>query len=171
MDDFIFNLFDQFAHRLSDTRLALLFQDTLWVVPVAQSVHILAVTVIVGSAFMIDLRILNLAGRSQNLAAVAARFTPWLWAGLGVALATGGVMVIAEPVRTLVNPAFWGKMGLLLISLASTFLFQLSLQRQAGLWETTSRSALAKSLALVSLVIWCAIVVLGRAIAYDQIET
>ena len=83
-----------------------------WVIPTIQSIHIVGIGVVVASVFIVDLRILGWAGMDQTLRQTTNRFGPWLTGGLCVLLATGGLMVIGEPVRELVTVSFWLKMFL-----------------------------------------------------------
>ena len=87
----------QFTEWLSQTSLSLAIQTHGWVIPTVQSIHIVAITVVVGSVFMIDLRVLGWAGRDQSLLETTGRFGPWLSGALCVLLTTGLLMVIGEP--------------------------------------------------------------------------
>jgi hypothetical protein len=105
----------QFAEWLSQTSLSLAIQNHEWVIPTVQSIHIIAIGLVLGSVFMIDLRILGWAWRDQTLRQTTARFGPWLsWALLAL-LMTGAVMIAGEPPRELLALSFWLKMGLVAI--------------------------------------------------------
>lgn len=151
-----------FTLWLEATPLSMLIQEKLWIIPAIQSVHIIALTLVIGSIFMIDLRVFGLAGRTLQAIEVERRFLPWLWTALAVMAITGGLLVIGEPDRSLRNPAFWIKMGLLVIAVALTVAFANSLRRDAR-DEFTHHS---RVLAATTFFVWCAIVVAGRWIAY-----
>src|SRR3979409_1162739 len=102
----------QLIEWLSRTPLSLAIQPHEWIVPAIQSIHIVAIGVVVASVFMIDLRGLGWAGREQTLVETVDRFGPWLSWALGVLLATGVLMVIGEPARELLSFSFWLKMCL-----------------------------------------------------------
>jgi hypothetical protein len=122
------------------------------------------------SVFMIDLRILGWAGREQTLRETTARFGPWLAAALIVLLATGVIMVIGEPARELLALSFWLKMALVLTGTVVALLFQRSLRRHEGLWETSRvHQGRIRSAAVLTFLIWVAVIVLGRLIAYDHV--
>ena len=91
----------QFAQWLSQTSFSLAIQTHEWVIPTVQSIHIVAIGVVLTSVFMIDLRVLGYAGRDQTLVQTTARFGPWLSWALVVLLVTGGLMVIGEPMRAI----------------------------------------------------------------------
>ena len=61
-------MFRPFADWLADTPLSKTLQDHAWVVPTSQSIHILAVSIVFGSACMVNLRLLGV-GRSGQSAA------------------------------------------------------------------------------------------------------
>jgi hypothetical protein len=90
-----------------------------------------------------------------------------MWRGLAVLLFTGTIQTLAEPVRQFVTPAFWAKMTMIVIVTAMTILFVRALRRNAPRWDdAASRPAQARIFAVVSTLMWLAIIVCGRFIAY-----
>ena len=81
-----------FTQWLSQTPMSLAIQTHEWAIPSIQSIHIVAIGIVLTSVFMMDLRILGWAGRDQSLLETAARFGPWLSGALCVLLATGLLM-------------------------------------------------------------------------------
>jgi hypothetical protein len=161
----------QFAEWLSTTSPSIFIQDhNGWVIPAIQSVHIIGIAVVLGSVFMIYLRILGWAGMDQSLRQTTDRFGPWLTGGLCLMLATGVLMVIGEPVRELVTFSFWLKMFLVAVSTVFAITFRISLRRNERRWEETLvKRRSIKGLAILTLLIWVCIIILGRLIAYDHI--
>jgi len=161
---------NHFAEWLSHTSFSLAIQTHEWIIPTIQSIHIVAIGVTLASVFMIDLRILGWAGRDQTLIETTVRFGPWLSGALGVLLVTGGLMVIGEPMRELLAFSFWLKMCLVTIGIALAAAFQITLRRHEQHWETSLVNRWSiKSLAILTLLIWVSIVILGRLIAYDHV--
>ena len=150
----------EFAQWLAQTGVSQTIQTHLWIIPTVQSVHIAAIGVIVSSVFMIDLRIFGLAGRDQTLPQTAQRFTTWLWGALCLLFATGVLMVVGEPVRELMATSFWMKMSLIAIGSGIALSFQSRMKRD---------EAPHKGVALLTLLVWASIIVLGRLIAYDNV--
>jgi uncharacterized membrane protein SirB2 len=157
-----------FALWLAQTKASLAIQTHLWVIPAVQSVHIVAIGIVVGSVFMTDLRVFGLTGRDQTLSQTTRRFAPWLWGALSVLLITGIVMITGEPVRELMSLSFWLKMSLLLVGIIVAAAFQIHLERNRESWENPLGLG-TKVLALLTLLVWCSIIVLGRLIAYDHV--
>jgi hypothetical protein len=79
-------------------------------------------------------------------------------------------MVIGEPARELLAFSFWLKMFLVALGSVIAAVFQWTLKRNGPHWEDSLLKRRAtKSLAIVTLLIWVFIVVLGRLIAYDHV--
>jgi hypothetical protein len=151
---------------IDQTPLSQWMQVTNWVVPTVQTVHILAIAVVASSALMIDLRLIGVFWADRPLKAVSSRFLPLVWWPLLILLATGAIMIISEPARSLKNPAFQLKMALLIAALIVTGLFQLLQRRNAAFGEPSGSRAAAVTVAVISMLLWSAIIFAGRWIAY-----
>lgn len=160
-------MFRPFADWLTNTPLSKTLQDQAWVVPTSQSIHILAVSIVFGSACMINLRLLGVGRSGRSVSQLSATLVPWMWRGLAVLLATGIVQTVAEPVRQFVTPMFWAKMTMIIIVATMTVLYAKAVRRNAPAWDAAaSRPAQAKAFAILSTLLWLAIIVCGRFIGY-----
>jgi hypothetical protein len=155
-------------HGLSDwiygTMLSSAIRDNYWVIPVVQSIHILAIAVVIGSALITEMRIAGIVAPDESLSVVAQRYLPWMWRALAVLLATGLVMLIGEPDRVLSNVPFWIKMALVLTAVLAS----LGLRRPLLRPMTESDAAPAKALAWILLALWVVVIFCGRWIAYSN---
>src|SRR5215510_360061 len=146
------------AQWLAATPLSRGIASVLWLIPVLQAIHILAIAAVLSAVMMVDLRILRLAGHSQTMTETAGRFVPWVWTSLVVLAATGVLLIIGEPKRSLLNPAFQLKMLLLALAIAMTLAFQVSLRRNVALWKNDAPTGVMMSaLAVLTFLLWCAI--------------
>jgi hypothetical protein len=156
-----------FCDWLAQTPASLLIQTVNWIIPAVQSVHILAVAIVMSSAVLVDLRLLGLAGTDQPISAVARRFMPWIWFAVLALLTSGTLLVIGEPRRDLLNPVFVAKMALLAATVLMTALFQITLSRKMLAWDAAATRRRGPALfAIASLALWVAVLVCGRWIAY-----
>lgn len=159
-----------FCNWLASTAFSQELQTAEWIIPATQCVHIVAVAAVVTSALMLDLRLFGLHWQKQSVAAVAHRFVPVIWWSLPILLASGAVLIIAEPGRALLNPVFLLKMGLLLAAIVITLACHLPLTKDGGFWESSpARRRWARTIAALSLPFWIGIVFAGRWIAYVQV--
>lgn len=158
-----------FSRWLETTALSQALQQEIWLIELLQIVHILSVAVVLSSVLMLGLRIAGVRSmRDQTLAETARRFMPWFRTALALLAASGLVLIISEPKRTLDgNPVFQTKLLMIVLAIAAALAFQVSLKRRATLWEEGSRRrALRGTLAVAGMVLVCAIVIAGRWIAY-----
>ena len=163
-------MLDGFIHWLGDTRASMVIQKVFWIIPTVQIAHILAISVVLASMTMFDLRLLGLAGTRSSIATLSRRFMPWLWGALLVLAVSGSILIIGEPKRALGNVSFEIKMGLLATAIALTLRFQAVLKRDlanGGADLAASHLGAAKITGLLSLVLWVGIAVAGRLIAYS----
>jgi hypothetical protein len=161
----------QFATWLSLTPMSVYMQrHESWVIPTIQSIHIVGIGLVIGSALMMTLRVVGWAGTDQTLLQSQNRFGPWLTGALCLLLASGILMVIGEPERELVTFSFWAKMSLVAaITLIAVF-FQLGVSKHERRWEEMlARRGAIRWAAIGTFLIWACIIILGRLIAYDHV--
>lgn len=156
----------QFVTWLYATPLSTMIRDELWVVPTVQSIHIVAIAVIFGSAIVSDLRLAGLFATDEPSGGVVRRYYPWMRNALVVLLLTGLVMSIGEPDRVLVNPTFWIKMGLVVSVFTLSWLLRRPLLGPAAEPGPSGWAGVVKLLAWFSIVLWCLVIFCGRWIAY-----
>jgi hypothetical protein len=159
----------RFADWIATTQLSQLFQSQLWVVPTSQSIHIVAIGIVFTSGLMINLRLLGIGARGRTISQLCTSLFPWMWRGLGVLLLTGVVQTIAEPVRQFVTPAFWAKMAMIVVVAAMTAVFAHQVRSNAARWDSGNASPVgARVFAVVSSLLWIAIIACGRFIGYTS---
>ncbi len=156
----------KFSEWLYNTPISQSVQNHAWVIPTVQSIHIVAIAMLMGSAIVLDLKLAGFVARSESAALVFRRYMPWLWAGLAILLLTGLVMILGEPARELENWIFWTKMGLVLIAFFLTLIMRIPMLRDDLGGQSRIWSALVKPLGLLAIAIWVLIIFCGRWIAY-----
>jgi hypothetical protein len=156
------------AARLQDTAFSELLQSVPWVVPTLQTFHILMIGVVFVSILMIALRVLSWARAEEPLVQVWRRFAPFLWTGVVIMAISGALLTVAEPVREVMTLSFRIKLLLLVVGIGCAALFGRRVRAAAtsGLEQPITPALRLASAATVLL--WLAIIFLGRAIAYDD---
>ena len=165
----MFEAVGKFCDWLSQTPLSNLIQTVQWIIPMVQSVHIVAIAIVMSSVVMVDLRLMGLMGHTQSISGLSRRFLPWVWWSLLVLLVSGAMLIVAEPARDLLNPVFQAKMALLLVAMAVTVAFQTVVGRNMEIWDLSpGKRTGAWVTAVASLLVWTAIIGCGRWIAYVE---
>jgi len=156
------------ARWLSQTAASTAIRDIDWLIPVLQSIHILAIAMVMSSVLMIDLRVLQFT-RGQMMVATVRRFEAWIWSGLVLLAATGTPLIVAEPKRMLPNVSFQLKLVLLVLAAATTAGLCRALRRNRGFRDGTGEPGrVLKFAAVGGFLLWCAVAAAGRFIAYTQ---
>jgi len=124
-------------------------------------VHIVCLATLVALALSVSLRVAGRGLVAETLSSLAGRFIPAMWICLGLLLLTGALLIVAEPHRTITNPAFYTKMALLAIAIALTAWIA-SIARS----RPEKRTKLRTAVAALYVLIWLCIIVAGRYIAY-----
>ncbi|MDB5475108.1 MAG: hypothetical protein JWP49_619 [Phenylobacterium sp.] len=152
---------------LEKTPLSAAIQDIGWIIPISQTVHILALAVVLSSIVFVDVRLLGLGAWRVSAPAMARRFLPPVWFAVAVMAVTGAILIIGEPRRDLLNPVFQIKMLLLVAALVVTAVIQAGIAAHPRAWGEGGPAAWPARLAAgLSLAVWLAIAVCGRFIAY-----
>ena len=160
-----------FANWLNDTPLAMADRNavrhTLWVAPVDETLHILAICTVVGCTGVLALRLMGGAAREHSIRALAGRLLPLIWGSVVVLLVTGSVLVMNRPARYFRSEIFLSKMGLLTMALVWTVGLAWTLRRNESFWESSpGRRTAARANGVAALVLWFGVIAAGRWIAY-----
>lgn len=158
------------SQSISDSSLSNLMVTNFWVIPIMQTIHILAIAASFASVLMIAARVFGIAGHA-SLADTSRRYSLVLWWSLVVLVITGLGMITAEPMRELVNPFFWIKMVLVVIGiiLAAWHAGRLRRRFAAGAPPVGAAAGSARVTAALLVILWCMIMFCGRFIAYAPV--
>lgn len=151
-----------FFHWCEATGLGKLIQQSKWSFAVIETVHIMALAILLGSFLIVDLRLFGVGMRKLTVAEVANQFGATSWVSFVVMVATGIPMYLSEAVRLSTSSPFFYKMVFLCLAL----LFHLTVHRRATKSSNSGGTGLAKLAASLSLVCWLAVALAGRAIAF-----
>ena len=160
-------MIEHFCDWLSRTNLSVAFQSANWFVPVVQTVHIIAIAILLTSVYVVSFRLIGLTRSTQPLATLTARSAPWVWIALCVLLATGILLTITEPARELLNWVFRVKMLLVLALAGMVLLVQRRTRANPDYWtQSAPRRRAARTVGIAAVLIGAGIVTAGRWIAY-----
>ena len=134
--------------------------------PAVNALHIFGLALVIGAIVPFDLRALGLFASAP--AAPLARFLPNAAAvGVAIAVPTGFLLFSVKPFDYAANPAFLAKVGLVLAGIGNA-LAQRRTEGWRALVEGGEPGMRVKAGAALSLVIWCAALACGRAIAFVE---
>lgn len=135
--------------------------------PILQSIHILAVAVIVSAIALTQMRYLGLAVWVQEPGEMLRRGVPVAAWALFVAFASGISFVIARPARYFLNPVAYWKVVFLFTALGLAAALYVRERRNPGVWTATVGARWTTGvLSVLGLVAWTGVIFAGRWIAY-----
>ncbi|HEY0670501.1 MAG TPA: DUF6644 family protein [Sphingobacteriaceae bacterium] len=160
------NLLSQFFSWLENSTWAENIRQSLWLYPALEIVHLTGIVILVGSAFMFDLRLL---GFSKNLpvASLAEHLLPWSRRGLLLIIPSGILLFSTNAITLGVDPTFWLKMTLLVLAALNVLVFHKFIFKVQNQSEDLYELPLpAKISAVISIMAWIGIISCGRLLAY-----
>lgn len=161
----------RFAEWLAGTRGSIALHESLYMYPLVESAHVITLCLFVGTAVMIDLRLLGWTMRQVPVSEVMKRLLPWTRAGFLIMFITGALLYYAIPVRTYQNIFFRVKVIMLVLAGLNVWIFHRRVEPTIGDWDVQrSGPRAARVAAAVSLVLWACIIVAGRMIAYNWFD-
>ncbi len=133
-------------------------QSSAWAYPALEVVHLSGIALLIGNLVLLELRVFGL-GAALPVRELARLSLSLALAGFSLAAASGLLMFASQPAELLANRAFSLKMLLLLAAACNAGWFH-------GRGSLHKLDGLARVQMLLSTLIWLAVLVCGRWIAY-----
>lgn len=147
-----------------DTPIGEAIRNSSWLFPVIEAVHLLGFGLVAGSALIVELRLLGAGLSRQPVAELAASAQPWLLRGVILMFASGIPLFLSESIKAYYSFAFWVKMACLFLALLYTFTLR---QRVTRTNLSIEHPMQAKSLAIMSIILWFGVAWGGRWIGFS----
>jgi len=149
------------------TSLAVEIRDSLLLFPLLESAHVIGLSIVFGTALIIDLRLLGLATMHRSFQRLAYDTLPWTMGAFALTAVTGALMFMTNASVYFHNVYFRVKVALLLLAAANAMVFELTTRRRVGHWdEARLLPRGARAAATISLVVWIGVIVAGRMIGF-----
>jgi Family of unknown function (DUF6644) len=164
--DYVIALLESLEH----SALAVSIAESSWAFPTIETIHVIALTLVIGTVLIMDLRLLGLASVQQRCTALQRDVLPWTWCAFGGAVVSGCLMFITQATEYYENEAFRIKLFLLLLAGINMLVFELMIARGAADWDRESSVPwLGKIAALLSIALWISIVFFGRRVGFTML--
>jgi hypothetical protein len=154
---------------LQATAVATTISENEIIFPWIESVHVLAIVLVVGTISIIDLRLLGVASLDRTVRRLMTDVLPYTWGAFAVAATTGSLMFSSDAVHYAHNFFFRGKLILLALAGLNMAVFHLVGIGDVERWGATGQTPVAaKTAAAVSLLVWIAVVAFGRGVGFTM---
>jgi hypothetical protein len=136
--------------------------ETVWAFPTVLTVHTFGMMLLVGCAWVVDLRVLGIA-RSIPIGPLRPLFRV-MWVAFWINLATGVLLFIADPERKATSLLFGFKMLLIIVNLPLLRRLERAIYRAGPEPAAVDRGT--RRLAIASAALWAGTIFTGRLLGY-----
>ena len=148
---------------LQASSLAVFIHKTAWAFTTIELVHVFAISLVIGTIAIVDLRLLGLASTKRPFTELARGLLPWTWAAFVLATMAGSLLFISQATEYFVNTAFWIKMSVMVLAGINMLIFEFITVRGVQKWDLKPTPPLPARLAGgISLTCWALVVIFGR---------
>src|SRR5665213_1597568 len=152
---------------LKNSGLASTIRNSLYLFPLIEAVHVIALTLVFGTIMVVDLRILGVASRNRPYSRVTSDMLKLTWCAFALAAVTGSLMFITNARVYFDNTFFRFKFALMALAGLNMLVFQLTAGRSPVAWNDGAPApARAKIAAIASLGLWVLVIGMGRSVGF-----
>jgi hypothetical protein len=158
-----------FADTLQQSGISEWMRGSLKALPIIEAIHVMAVAVVFGTIFIVDLRLLGYRDMARPFSRVFRETLRWTWIGFGLAVVTGSLLFLPNARTYVANTAFALKMLGLLGAGINMAAFELTTRRTVASWDSNAQVPLgARIVGATSILIWTWVIVCGRWIGFTK---
>jgi len=138
---------------------------TKWGWPIAESIHFIGLSLLVGCIGVFDLRLLGVGKRIP--VAALHKLIPWGLTGYAINATSGLMFLLTEPDQYIYNPSFHFKLLFMTIAGLNALTFYVTVYRRTTAPDAPADAPrFAKVIAATSLSMWIAVIVCGRLLTF-----
>jgi hypothetical protein len=154
---------------LQNSALSEWMRLSLKAVPVVNALHVMSIVTVFGTIFVVDLRLLGFTNVHRSVTRMHDELIRWTWLAFGISFITGALLFIVNAVTYYRNTAFWLKMGAIVLAGINMLVFERITAKSMPGWDRgVVPPPQARAAAAVSIVLWLAVIVLGRWIGFTK---
>jgi hypothetical protein len=137
-------------------------RDSKYGMPVAESFHLMGLTILLATVVVLDLRLAGLGRNDYEISWLARKLKPWTVGAIVLVMSSGLLIFLGTPGKYLDSRPFRLKMVLLCCAI----LFHFGVLRRFTAGDSVARPVVNVAVALLSLTLWFGVGWAGRAIAF-----
>jgi hypothetical protein len=159
--------FDSSLDYAAATPLATAISQGAKAFPMLECVHVLAISLVVGTIAIVDLRLLGYRSHRRGVRQLIRDILPYTWGAFGVALIAGALLFISNAVKYAHNTQFQLKLLLIVAAAMNMAFFHLTIYRRVSDWDDAlPPPAAARIAGATSLCLWISVIFLGRWVGF-----
>jgi len=141
---------------LESTPWGVTIRGSSWLYPIVLWVHFVGLSMWLGTALTIDLRLSGIGAKRQTAVELSRGLSAWKWIGFSVAFVGGFLLLSVEATTYVMNTGFRVKLAVLT---PLALIWHVVVQKKIPVWsETEQTSAVGKWAGLIEFVLWVSVV-------------
>jgi uncharacterized protein DUF6644 len=143
-------------------------RESIWLFPLVEATHVLTLALSVGVLIWFDLRLMGWGMRHQPISQVHRQVMPYAFVGFVIMFITGVLLFWSEAEKCYLSGFFRAKVIFLVLAGLNAAIFELSTKKTIEDWDKYPIPPVkARMAGLVSIISWTAVIIAGRATAYN----
>jgi Family of unknown function (DUF6644) len=152
---------------IQNTPSSTAIRESLWVFPIIEGSHVLALGLSVGTVLWFDLRLMGVAMQQHTVSEAFDHVRKWMLLGFTIMFVTGGLLFWSLAERCYVSGYFLLKLILLALAGINVAVYHFTIDRTRDQWGKAPVPPLqARIVGFISIVLWAGVIAAGRIMAY-----
>jgi hypothetical protein len=155
-------------HWLQNSDIGTGIRESIWLFPMVETTHVLALALSVGVLIWFDLRVMGWGMKHQPVSQVHKQVMPLATFGFIVMAISGVLLFWSEAEKCYSSWFFRAKVIFLVLACINAGIFELATKKTIEEWDKYPIPPMrARMAGLISIISWAAVIIAGRATAYN----
>jgi len=152
---------------IQNSQIGTSIRESLFVFPIIEATHVLALGLSVGTLVWFDLRLLGWIMPDQPISKIHRQVMPWAVVGFVLMFLSGSLLFWANALKAYTSLYFRLKFLFLFLAGLNAIAFEFATKRSIQSWDSAPAIPRKVKLAgILSILLWIAVITFGRATAY-----
>jgi uncharacterized protein DUF6644 len=155
-------------HWMQNSDIGTGIRESIWLFPIVETTHVLALALSVGVLIWFDLRLMGWGMKHQPVSQVHKQVMPLATFGFIVMFISGVLLFWSEAEKCYSSWFFRMKVIFLVLACINAAIFELATKKTIEDWDKYPIPPIrARMAGLISIISWAAVIIAGRATAYN----
>jgi len=155
-------------HWMQNSDIGTGIRESIWLFPIVETTHVLALALSVGVLIWFDLRLMGWGMKHQPVSAVHKQVMPVAFVGFFIMFISGVLLFWSEAEKCYTSGFFRAKVLFLVLAGVNAGVFELATKKTIEDWDKYPvPPGKARMAGLFSILSWTAVIIAGRATAYN----
>jgi uncharacterized protein DUF6644 len=155
-------------HWMQNSDIGTGIRESIWLFPIVETTHVLALALSVGVLVWFDLRLMGWGMKHEPVSQIHKQVMPFAFVGFAIMMLTGVLLFWSEAEKCYLSGFFRLKVLFLVLAALNAGIFELGTKKSIEDWDKYPvPPPKARMAGLISILSWTAVIVAGRATAYN----